>query len=404
MKVSQEPRARQGPPGKVVLRFGKHKGRSLEELPVDYVAALRQFDGLFAESRKQIEDYLRQLVRDPGQAKMPFGAHDGEQLDELESSYLDWLVGEVELGPALGWLVKAELRRREMVVPVYDGSEEVVLDVVRDEDGWGHVLVHTRPKVVGHVHKLEEVEGKEPYDSRGFVPSEGFGGGDRKPSLWSQRRPRAQVAAEDELINQPRWHSGGQRLLWPAGLHLPPVCVLNDRRDRKRTYWSVVGGEPVIKGGDTDVGRLVTWDTVLEAIDQVGGAQDESDLEAAYDLALVLAGRLDQRAAEGLAEMAREAYESRLEVLRRKEVCFTDAEHRVEPAARAKKKYPSGMEAARVHEAVRRMRSCRTLDDLADVGLWVRLHKDEFSAEAVVYLRKWFRQFAREIKEGGGNA
>jgi uncharacterized protein (DUF3820 family) len=123
-----------------VLHFGKHKRRVLEELPVDYVAALRQFDGLFAETRKQIDHYLRQLVHDPGQARMPFGAHDGEQLDELETSYVDWLLGEVELGPALGWLVRAELRRRESSVPTYDGSEETITEVVHDSEGNEHVL------------------------------------------------------------------------------------------------------------------------------------------------------------------------------------------------------------------------------------------------------------------------
>src|SRR5262249_1905550 len=97
------------------LRFGRYKGRTLDEVPPDYLATLRRFDGLYPATLRQIEDYLRVLVRDPGRARIPFGSHAGQTLDELETSYLDWLLGsdDLELGPALKWLVTAELRRRE---------------------------------------------------------------------------------------------------------------------------------------------------------------------------------------------------------------------------------------------------------------------------------------------------
>jgi uncharacterized protein (DUF3820 family) len=404
MKVTQKPRARQGPPGKVVLRFGKHKGRVLEELPVDYVAALRQFDGLFAETRKQIESYLRQLVRDPGQTKMPFGGHAGEQLDELETSYLDWLVGEVDLGPALGWLVKAELRRRESSIPTYDGTDEQVELVATDDEGNSYAFKYTRPKVVGHVKKLPEIEDWIPFDTRGFIPSESLGGGDRRPSLWSQRRPREQVQAEDEAVNQVWNHVKGQLLLWPEGLGLPPMQVLHNRKDRKRTYWSVVNGEPTIRGQDahTDVSRLLAWDTALEALDRMAGADDLGDLEDRYAEAVHLVRLLaqeenwDQDSNSMLDEVA-QAYEARKESLERREVTFTDAPHRVEPSAKQKAWYAGDLEVAKVHEVVRRMRGCRTDDELLDEAAWVRRHRDEFDEEALAHLRRWFTYFKAQL-------
>jgi uncharacterized protein (DUF3820 family) len=392
-----------------VLRFGRHKGRKLEELPVDYVAALRQFDGLFAETRKQINNYLKQLVHDPGQARMPFGVHDGEQLDELETSYLDWLIGEVELGPALGWLVRAELRRRESSVPIYDGSQETVTEVAHDADGNEHVLTRTRPKVVGRVKKLPEIEDWIAFDTRGFIPSEALGGGARKPSTWSMSRPKSQVQAEDESINQTWHHQRGQRLLWREGLGLPPMPVLHARRDRKRTYWSVIDGEPVIKGEDaqTDVGRLLAWDAALEAVDEVGRAEDMLDLENAHDQALQAVEQLareehwDTTSNPLLDELA-QACQRRREQLERHEELFTDTAHKVEPAdggrVRRKGYSDENLMVARAHEAVRRMRGCRTLDDLLDEGLRIRLHRDQFDEDALNYLRLWFMTFRAEIE------
>jgi uncharacterized protein (DUF3820 family) len=62
------------------LRFGKYQGWTLDEVPPDYLNRLRKFEGLFASTREQIEDYLRRLVRDPGQARMPFGSYAGSGL------------------------------------------------------------------------------------------------------------------------------------------------------------------------------------------------------------------------------------------------------------------------------------------------------------------------------------
>jgi uncharacterized protein (DUF3820 family) len=132
-------------------RFGKYKGRPLDEVPPDYLNGLRKFEGLFATTRQQIEDYLRSLVLDPGKVRKPFGCHAGTTLDELETSYLDWLLGndDLELGTALRWLLTAELRRRESRVPVYTGKQETVVAIALDADGHEHRFPYTRVKIVG---------------------------------------------------------------------------------------------------------------------------------------------------------------------------------------------------------------------------------------------------------------
>src|SRR5262249_50780495 len=128
------------------------------------------------------------------------------------------------------------------------------------------------------------VEDWVPYDTRGFIPSEALGGGDRKPSAWSMSRPRVQEQAEDEVLNQAWHHAGGHRVLWREGLGLPPMPGLYARNDRKRTYCAVRDGERVVKGedADTDVPRLLQWDAVLEALDRLAGADDLEDLEARH--------------------------------------------------------------------------------------------------------------------------
>jgi uncharacterized protein (DUF3820 family) len=411
-KVTEKPVPKQGsPPGRAVLRFGPYAGKRLAEVPIDYLANLRKFDGLYSTTRRQVEDHLRQLVRDPGRAKMPFGKHDGATLDDVPTSYLDWAIGtdEIELGPALRWLISAELRRRESSVPVYDGSVETITEVAHDDEGNVYHFTNTRPKVVGHVHKLPEVEDWVPYDTRGFIPSEALGGGDRKPSVWSQRRPRQQVQAEDETLNQVWNHVHGQRLLWPEGLGLPPMPILHDRRDRKRTYWSVIDGEPVIKGEDahTDVGRLLAWDAALEALDEVGRAEDLVDLEHAHDQAIQAVEQLAQDegwdpTSNALLDELALACQRRREQLERRETLFTDAEKRVEPAdggrVRRKGYSDENLMIARAHEAVRRMRGCKTLDDLLDEALRIRLHRDEYDNDALGYLRRWYTAFKAEIE------
>jgi uncharacterized protein (DUF3820 family) len=353
------------------LRFGKYKGRTLDEVPPDYLNGLRKFDGLFAITRRMIESHLRALVRDPGQARMPFGCHAGQLLDELKTSYLDWLVGsDVELGGALAWLIKAELRRRESCVPVDTGEQEDVVAIVLDAEGHEHRFRYTRPKVVGYVPKLPEVEDWVPYDTHGFIPSEALGGGDRKPSAWSMSRPRAQVQAEDEALNQVWNRAGGQRLLFREGLDLPPVRVGQNRRDRNRAYWASTEAGPVLKGSDdTDVQRLKLWDSTLEALDAVGHAEDLLDLEDAYYRALRLTELLarDEHwdvSSNTLRDELDQVYGRRREQLARREVSFSDAEKRLDPYAGSVARWARGdaidMVPARVHEAVRRMRGCRS--------------------------------------------
>lgn len=49
------------PYGNVILRFGKHYGKPLQEVPVDYLLwCLDNFDDLWPATRRAIEKYLEQ--------------------------------------------------------------------------------------------------------------------------------------------------------------------------------------------------------------------------------------------------------------------------------------------------------------------------------------------------------
>jgi hypothetical protein len=108
-------------------------------------------------------------------------------------SYLDWLV-------AQGWLDPASFFGRM-------------------------VRLHLGRLARGHPEHL----GEEPFASRGFNPLDGLPGdwvqtyqgpatsNGKRPSGWSQRRPRAQADAEDEAINQGLGRQTAQLPLWGAG-------------------------------------------------------------------------------------------------------------------------------------------------------------------------------------------
>src|SRR6185369_14385303 len=104
----------------------------------------------------------------------------------------------------------------------------------------------------------------------------------RKPGTWALCRPRSQVEAEDEAINQVWSAKGGQRLLWREGLGLEPMPVLHGRKARNRVYWAVSEGRPVVKGGQDDGLRVTAWDRTLEAIDRLSSAPDLEDLDRLY--------------------------------------------------------------------------------------------------------------------------
>jgi hypothetical protein len=60
-------------------------------------------------------------------------------------------------------------------------------------------------------------------------------------------------------------------------------------------------------------------------------------------------------------------------------------------------KLAADLQHARVTEVVRMLRGCRSLDDLADVALWVANHKNEFTAESLAHLRCWYARTRDEI-------
>jgi hypothetical protein len=258
-------------------------------------------------------------------------------------------------------------------------------------------------RTCGYALVLPEIDEYEAYDTKGFIPSERLTGPPKKPGVATLARPRARQQADDEQDNQ--------------NMHLPPMAVLDDKRDRNRVYWAVTEEGPVIKGmeEETDGDRLRAWDRALEALGRVEGAADLDELSLRAGQAEGLIVCLAQ--AEGWAEESNHlldelhsAFRHRQEHLLRREENFTDADHRVEgedsaedAPARGKRRKgcrsyaDENVMAARVHEIVRRMRSCRTEDDLLDVACWVGRHKEEFTGEALETLRKWFAYFRAEL-------
>jgi hypothetical protein len=344
---------------------------------------------------------------DPGDCTVLFDGskHHGKTLREVPIAYVDWLLGQ---------------------------------DWVKPDSFFGRML-HLYAGRLARTHFIRLQE--EPFDTRGFSPLDAQPGTTmltvmqeeddpgnphwrtppewarttvlrvRKPGNWAQRRPPGQVEAEDEVINQVHWSVGGQRLLWPEGLKLEPMPVLYGRKARNRVYWSVVDGQPVVKGGEDDGLRVVSWDRTLEAIDRVSSATDLDDLDRRYHRAAPLVESLAM--SEGLdpdsnpiKEELDEGYHRRKDQLERREgpltdfktACITDGEGRPRSlGSRVVQKLAGDLQAARVHEVIRRFRGCRTLDDLADVGLWVSNNRDLFEEDSLTKLRAWYAHFKAEV-------
>jgi hypothetical protein len=349
---------------------------------------------------------------DPGDCRVLFerSKHKGKTLREVPVAYVDWLLGQ-------DWL---------------------------DQDSFfGRMLrLYVGRLAPGHLQHLTE----EPFDTRGFSPLDAQPGvtvqtisldedvprdchwrswptatvvRERKPGTWALRRPPPQAEAEDEALNQTWPASGGQRLLWREGLGLEAMPVLYARKARGRVYWAVIDGQPVVKGGSDDGLRVVAWDRCLEAIDGVASAPDLNELDRRHRRA---DGLVDSVAmSEGLdpdtnplRDELDGAYLQRRDQLERHEeplsdfkaACVSDGDDEGPAAGRGRprslgskvvQKLAADMQAARVVEAVRRMRGCRTLDDLADVALWIRCNRDLFTEDALARLRGWHARFKAEI-------
>jgi hypothetical protein len=344
---------------------------------------------------------------DPGDCKVLFDGskHFGKTLREVPVAYVDWLLGQ---------------------------------DWVKPDSFFGRMLhLYAGRLARTHFVRLEE----QPFDTRGFSPLDAQPGTTmltvmleedapgnvhwrtpaewckatvlrvRKPGTWAQRRPPGQVEAEDEALNQVRWSAGGQQLLWPEGLRLDPMPVLHGRKARNRVYWAVVDGRPVVKGDQDEGLRVVSWDRALEAIDRVSSAPDIDDLDRRYRRAAPMVESLAM--SEGLdpdsnpiKDELDEGYLRRKDQLARREEPLTDfkaaciAEGDGRPrslGSRVVQKLAGDMQAARVHEVIRRFRGCRTLDDLADVALWISNNRDLFEEASLAKLRAWYAHFKAEV-------
>jgi hypothetical protein len=349
---------------------------------------------------------------DPGTTRILFegSKHFGRTFRDVPLSYLDWLLGQPWLDPAsylgrmlslyLGRLAESNLTHLEQ--EAFDTRGFSPLDAMPGERR-GTVMVQEQ----------------DPLDPHWRTPPDDWikpTVRKRKPSTWMQRRPREQIEAEDEAINQ-RWtHSHGQRLLWEDGLDLPPMPVLHGRKGRNRVYWTVIDGEPVLKGKEDDGLRVVAWDRCMEAIDAMGTAQDLESLDDRHQRAALLTRLLSQ--SEGWAEDGnalmdelKEVYLRRKDQLERREESLTDLKEAVVTDGEgtrqkgrhrsvgrgAVQKIAADMQGARITEGIRMMRGCRTLDDLADVAMWIRNHREDFTEDSLSKLRGWHAFFQAEI-------
>jgi len=319
--------------------------------------------------------------------------HFGKPLREVPVAYVDWLIGQ---------------------------------DWIKPDSFFGRMLhLYAGRLARTHFVRLEE----QPFEPRGFSPLDAQPGTTmltvmleeddpanphwrtppewckatvlrvRKPGTWAQRRPPGQVEAEDEAINQ------------VGGLRLEPMPVLHGRKARNRVYWSVSEGKPVVKGGQDDGLRVVSWDRTLEAIDRLGSAADLDDLDRRYRRSAALVESLAM--SEGLdpdsnpiKDELDEGYLRRKDQLERREepltdfkvACIADGDGRPRSlGSKVVQKLAGDMQAARVHEVIRRFRGCRTLDDLADVALWMSNNRDLFEEDSLAKLRAWYAHFRAEV-------
>ena len=184
-----------------------------------------------------------------------------------------------------------------------------------------------------------------------------------------------------------------------------------------------------MKGGEDDglAGRPPGI-APLEAIDQVGSASDPEDLERRYQRAALLVESLAMSEdldpdSNPIKDELDEAFFRREDQLERREepltdfkaAVITDGESRPRSlGGKVIQKLAGDMQAARVHEVIRWFRGCRTLDDLADVALWIKNNQDLFEEDSLAKLRGWFAHFRAEVvqeqlaelqrKYGGGEA
>src|SRR5262249_39279249 len=154
--------------------------------------------------------------------------HYGKTLREVPVSYLDWLVGQSWIEPHSFFGRMARLYLGRLV----DGLLLPLLEEPFDSRGFIPCQRLGGSRIVSVSIRDSGVVLKRPQDARPWweVPEVIH----RKPSAWSQHRPRQQVEAEDEALNQVWWSSRGQLLMWSDGLALETMNVLRDRQDRKR--------------------------------------------------------------------------------------------------------------------------------------------------------------------------
>ena len=97
------------------MKFGKHKGEELADIPILYLRwAVDSTDS--DDLRDAIQEELD--ARWPHEVEMPFGKHKGNPLGSIPISYLEWLVSNATLRDHLEAAVSDMLGRDD------DGSDE----------------------------------------------------------------------------------------------------------------------------------------------------------------------------------------------------------------------------------------------------------------------------------------
>src|SRR5262249_49330523 len=91
--------------GEMILRFGKHAGKELSEMPSTYLSGLFQLDWLWDSTR----DAIRTELLSRG---LPFGQHRGKRIDCVDTPYLCWFLKNCDVWEPYYTAIDEEIRNR----------------------------------------------------------------------------------------------------------------------------------------------------------------------------------------------------------------------------------------------------------------------------------------------------
>lgn len=86
--------------------FGKHRGKSLDEIPRSYLLWLATLDNIWDDLRDGV---FHELSR----RGIPFGRYKDIPLSEVPTQYLEWLLDRDDIIPPLDKVLEMEMERRD---------------------------------------------------------------------------------------------------------------------------------------------------------------------------------------------------------------------------------------------------------------------------------------------------